>query len=99
MAATSKHLAPKQRTFSKRLVVVNCALAWGIMAWAVATGQAGAVASYVFAFLAAVGGTYMGVGHADLRMFLSSLTVTAGGSMATDGAAMPEPQEPANVPA
>jgi hypothetical protein len=86
---------PKGRTFSKRLVVVNSALAWAVLAVALFTNQAAAVSAYAFGFLAAIGGAYMGVGHMDLRMFLSSLSGAYGAATATsDGAAMPEPQEP-----
>jgi hypothetical protein len=74
-----KHsLAPKGRTFSKRLVVANCALVWALLAYATATGQLASVASYAFGFLAAIGGAYMGVGHMDLRTFLSTLSATSG---------------------
>jgi hypothetical protein len=65
-------MQPKQRTFSKRLVVVNCALAWATLAYAIGTGQAAAVAAYVFSFIATLAGCYLGVGHLDLRQFIAA---------------------------
>jgi hypothetical protein len=72
------------RTFSKRMVCINSALAWGVMFYAVYTQQAAAVAISAFGFIATLGASYMGVGAFDLRQFLSALAPSGGYGMPLD---------------
>jgi len=58
------------RRFSKMLVAANVALAWGAIFLAIVYLQASSVVASGFAFIALIAGAYMGVGHADYRMFV-----------------------------
>lgn len=77
------------RTFSKRLVAVCVALAWCALFYAIYSAQA-TVAVAGFTFIAGLGGTYMGVGHMDLRQLLAALRPGADDGPGY-GPAMPEP--------
>lgn len=65
-------IQPSERTFSKRLVFLCIALAWAALFYSIYNNQA-SVAIAGFSFIAALGGTYMGIGHMDLRSLLMSL--------------------------
>jgi hypothetical protein len=65
--------AKSNRTFSKRLVLINSVLAWAVMFYAIYGQQASAVTVSAFAFLATICGTYMGVGASDLKQMLSAM--------------------------
>jgi len=60
------------RRFSKWLVGINVALAWGAIYLGIIYLQAGAVVASGFGFIGLIAGAYMGVGHADYRAFLRS---------------------------
>lgn len=60
------------RRFSKWLVGVNVALAWGAIYLAIIYLQAGAVVASGFGFIGLIAGAYMGVGHMDFRAYLRS---------------------------
>jgi hypothetical protein len=87
--ASRRSLVPKTRTFSKRLVVACVALAWCALFYAIYAAQA-TVAVAGFTFIAGLGGTYMGIGHMDLRQLLQALSPSDPAST-YNGPAMPEP--------
>ncbi|QPB21759.1 hypothetical protein [Rhizobium sp. 007] len=71
-----------KRRFSKWLVGINVALAWGAIYLAIVYLQAAYVAASGFAFVLGIAGAYLGVGHLDLRSYVQSITqsgATAGG--------------------
>lgn len=55
------------RTFSKRLVIINVALAWMLMFASVIWQQAEYVIGGGFALIGTMFGVYAGVGHLDFR--------------------------------
>lgn len=64
--------AKGERTFSKRMAVINCAAAWiviGISVWRGGDSQIGVAAMSLIGFLVA---GYMGVGHLDYRSVLNA---------------------------
>ncbi|MBY3543684.1 hypothetical protein HFN71_28800 [Rhizobium laguerreae] len=65
------------RRFSKWLVGINVALAWGAIYLGIIYLQAGAVVASGFGFIGLIAGAYMGVGHADYRAFLRSAAASA----------------------
>lgn len=66
-------MIPKSsRTFSKRMVIVNCLLAWAAIFLSILYAQAAYVAVAGMTLIAALGGLYMGVGSRDLSMLLSA---------------------------
>lgn len=72
---TTQELPPKaSRTFSKWVVLANCALAWGAIFASIFWAQAAFVALGGFAMIAVLGGQYMNIGHRDLRLLMSALT-------------------------
>lgn len=67
------------RRFSKWLVGINVALAWGAIYLGIIYLQAGAVVASGFGFIGLIAGAYMGVGHADYRAFLRNAASSATG--------------------
>lgn len=67
----------KKRTFSKRMVVINTALAWAAVFTSIVYAQAAAVAATAMFLVLAINGVYMGIGHADLKEFLKSMIPSA----------------------
>lgn len=61
------------RTFSKRMVIVNCILAWAAIFLSIIYSQAAYVAVAGMTLIAALGGVYMGVGHKDLVTMLTAI--------------------------
>lgn len=61
------------RTFSKRMVIVNCALAWGAIFLSIVYGQAAYVAVAGMTLVAAIGGFYMNIGHKDMIAMIASI--------------------------
>ncbi|MFC3326192.1 hypothetical protein [Mesorhizobium cantuariense] len=86
--------AKSSRTFSKRMVCINSALAWAVLVYSIYSQQAAAVAVSAFGFIATLGATYMGVGHMDLRQLLFLLAPTGGYGMPVDPPLGAEPHEP-----
>lgn len=78
------------RTFSKRLVFLNSALAWCVMFYSIYSEQAAAVAVSAFAFIATLGGAYMGIGHADLKQMLTAMVPSPFATPPYDGGEPPE---------
>lgn len=71
-------MIPKSsRTFSKRMVIVNCVLAWAAIFLSIFYAQAAYVAVAGMTLIAALGGVYMGVGNRDLAMMLSAFNPSA----------------------
>ncbi|AWC24976.1 hypothetical protein CO731_04469 [Aminobacter sp. MSH1] len=71
---TAENVPPKSsRRFSKRMVIANCALAWGAVFASIYFAQAAYVAASAIALIAVLGGAYMGVGHLDLKRLLMTL--------------------------
>jgi len=66
------------RRFSKWLVGINVALAWGAIYLGIIYLQAGAVVASGFGFIGLIAGAYMGVGHADYRAFLRNAASATG---------------------
>lgn len=67
-------MIPKSsRTFSKRMVIVNCALAWGAIFLSIIYGQAAYVAVAGMTLVAAIGGFYMNIGHKDMIAMIASI--------------------------
>ena len=64
--------AKSSRSFSKRVLVANALLAWGAIYFAIAQGQAEAIAASGFALIAALYGAYTGIGHLDYRSVLAA---------------------------
>jgi hypothetical protein len=62
-----------KRTFSKRMVVINSALAWAAVFVSIIYMQAAYVAATAMFLILALGGTYMGIGHMDLKQILKSM--------------------------
>jgi cytochrome c biogenesis protein CcdA len=79
-----------KRTFSKRMVVVNCILAWAAIFLSIIYAQAAYVAVAGMTLIAALGGIYMGVGHQDLVKILATF-----GPRAADYTYTPQVTEPA----
>ncbi len=66
-------MIPKSsRTFSKRMVIVNCMLAWAAIFLSIFYAQAAYVAVAGMTLIAALGGFYMNVGAKDLALMLAS---------------------------
>jgi hypothetical protein len=66
-------VTPKsRRTFSKRLVALNVVLAWIAVFTSVYYGTS-EVAVSALAMIAALGGTYMGVGYMDLKAIVGAI--------------------------
>lgn len=61
------------RTFSKRMVILNCFLAWAAIFLSILYGQAAYVAVAGMTLIAALGGFYMNIGHRDLVTMLSAI--------------------------
>ncbi|MGZ2403893.1 hypothetical protein [Rhizobium ruizarguesonis] len=74
------------RRFSKWLVGINVALAWGAIYLGIIYLQAGAVVASGFGFIGLIAGAYMGVGHADYRAFLRSAAGSVFGMSPMTGA-------------
>ncbi|ATU94103.1 hypothetical protein [Phyllobacterium zundukense] len=73
--AVRGELPPKaSRTFSKWMVIANCALAWGAIYASIFWAQAAFVALGGFAMVAVLGAGYMGIGHRDLQLLMGALT-------------------------
>lgn len=62
------------RTFSKRMVIVNCMLAWAAIFLSIVYAQAAYVAVAGMTLIAALGGFYMNVGHKDLVTMLTAIS-------------------------
>lgn len=58
------------RRFSKRVLVVNLALVWALMFFAVFFNEAQWVVPSGFALIGLLYGAYTGVGHLDFRKFV-----------------------------
>lgn len=89
-----------RRTFSKRLVILNCILAWVAIFYSIYTGQSQYVAIAGLTFIASLGGVYMGVGNSDLKNILSAISSSGKSSELDDfynGPSMPEPMEKRDV--
>ncbi|CAN7165597.1 hypothetical protein LJR234_000339 [Mesorhizobium amorphae] len=88
-------IVQKSRRFSKGLVIVNCALAWTAVFVSIVYAQAAAVAATAIGLILAVSGTYMGVGHLDMRQMVQAMLAAPPmpSIPITDGG---EPEEPAN---
>ena len=84
------------RSFSKRMVVVNCALAWGAIYLSIVYLQASYVAASGLGFVALIAGAYMGVGHLDLRQYIKSLGAQA---LSATSYFPPAPEPPVTKPA
>jgi hypothetical protein len=67
-----------KRTTSKTVLVACFVLTWALMFYAVAYGQAESVAPWAFLFLTSAYGTYVGIGHADYRVFQKMALAKAG---------------------
>ncbi|MBB4272804.1 hypothetical protein [Rhizobium mongolense] len=67
------------RRFSKWLVGINVALAWGAIYLGIIYLQASAVVASGLGFIGLIAGAYMGVGHADYRAFIKATAATAFG--------------------
>lgn len=85
-----------QRRFSKQMIVINCALAWGAIFFAIYSNQSQWITVSAFGLIAAINAYYMKVGHDDLSKILT--TVAGGKQQDSDnpqssGPAMPEPEE------
>lgn len=61
------------RTFSKRMVIVNCFLAWAAIFLSIVYSQAAYVAVAGMTLIAALGGVYMQIGHRDLVTMLNAI--------------------------
>lgn len=83
------------RRFSKRMVVANCALAWGAIYLSIIFLQASYVVASGLGFVALIAGAYMGVGHLDLRQYVKSL----GSSALSSSYFPPAPEPPVTKPA
>jgi len=79
--------AKSSRTFSKRMLVLNVALAWGAIYFAIWHDQAGAIAAGGFALIATLYGAYTGIGHLDYRSVLASGGAPESGGASEPGAA------------
>lgn len=95
---TTSSLAPpkSKRTFSKRMVIVNSALAWAAVFLSIIYAQAAYVAATAMFLILALGGTYMGIGHMDLRHMLRAMIPSQFGGYGGypqpyDGGEPPEP--------
>jgi hypothetical protein len=84
---TSPNGKSSKRRFSKWLVGINCALAWGAIYLAIIYLQAAYVAATGFAFIGAIAASYMGVGHFDYRAFIKATAANAFGYMPGQGLA------------
>lgn len=60
------------RRFSKRMLMLNAALTWGAIYFAILHDQGGAIAAGGFALIGALYGAYTGVGHLDYRSILAA---------------------------
>lgn len=80
-----------KRTFSKRMVVINSALAWAAVFVSIVYMQAAYVAATAMFLILALGGTYMGIGHMDLKQILKSMIPNPLGMMGGGYDAQPEP--------
>jgi uncharacterized membrane protein YjjP (DUF1212 family) len=77
------------RRFSKWLVAINVALAWGAIYLAIVYLQAGAVVASGFGFIGLIAGAYMGVGHADYRAFLRNAAAVLSSAQNAGGGDFP----------
>jgi len=84
-----------RRTFSKRMIVVNCFLAWGSIYFAIWQNQSEWIAVTGFGFLTTIISYYMHVGAKDLTTILKSNIESQKIEKAPvpDGPAMPPPGE------
>lgn len=80
-----------KRTFSKRMVVINSALAWAAVFVSIVYMQAAYVAATAMFLILALGGTYMGIGHMDLKQILKSMIPSPFGGGGYD---VPQPEPP-----
>lgn len=62
----------KNRSFSKRMVIANCAAAWIVIVLSIWLNVSEAVTGPAFALIGAIVAGYMGVGHLDYRSVLQS---------------------------
>lgn len=60
------------RRFSKSMLVINGALAWVAVFFAIYMGQAEAVAAAGMGLIGVLYSAYVGVGHADFRKLLEA---------------------------
>lgn len=65
-------LTRSRRTFSKRMLVTNVALAWLLVFWAVFYLQAEHVVTPALALVGTLYAAYTGIGHLDLRSLIKS---------------------------
>ncbi|GAA4525477.1 hypothetical protein GCM10023174_10130 [Chelativorans composti] len=67
------------RRFSKWMLVINGALAWAAVFYAINRGQAEAVAASGLGLIGILYSAYVGIGHADFRKVLeASKTILRG---------------------
>ncbi|MEA5159958.1 hypothetical protein U5903_04140 [Cereibacter johrii] len=59
------------RTFTKRMLVMNNLAAWGVVLYAVHSGTGEAIMTPLLGLLGFLFAAYTGTGHLDYRAFLS----------------------------
>lgn len=64
------------RRTSKRILILNTALAWGLAFYSLYTNQGSAAVASSIALIGALYGSYVGVGHLDYRRVLTFFSNT-----------------------